>query len=83
MQNPIYDMSNYDSEMQRIENAIVGYNLEVESLVRERYELIANKEELEMQEVFDCAIERGITPKEMMELVNSFQKTKPHKGVRQ
>ena len=63
-------------EMEDIERAIVAHNIEAERLRSKLYELLVKKEDLEMQEVIDYAIEAGITSEEMMGFVANASKEK-------
>jgi len=58
-----------EKEMARIEGLILERSLEVEGLIAQRYALLAEKEDMEMKDVFDCAVESKISAKELMKLI--------------
>jgi len=62
--------------MEEVESSILKHSTAVEKLRYKRYELIAKKEDLEMSQVIDCAIEAGITSEEMMMFVATASKEK-------
>ena len=65
-----------EDEMEEIDEAILTHNRIIEDLKSQRYELLAQKQDWEMQEVFECAFENGFTPDEMMQLLISAIKAK-------
>ena len=69
-------------EMEEIEERIHAHTMETESLIEKRYELLAQREDLEMKEVIECAIESGITPQELMAFVTRTSKEKRKKKTR-
>lgn len=64
-------MANLERDMEEIDEAILKHSMIIEGLRVERVELLARKSNCEMQEVFECVVEHGFTPGEMMELVLS------------
>ena len=71
-------------EMEEVENSILAFNMQIDSLKGRRYELIALKEDLEMQEVIECAIEAGISSGELMRfVVDSSRDKNRRKGISQ
>ena len=73
--NP-FTMMDLEKEMEDIDEAIVTHNKIIEDLKFQRYELLAQKQDWEMQEVFECAFENGFTPEEMMKLLLGAIKSK-------
>ena len=58
-----------EKEVEAVDRAIVAHEKEIEELVCKRYELIARKNDLDMQEVIECLFESNIEPKEVMKLI--------------
>ena len=69
-----------EKEMEEVENSILAFNMQIESLKGRRYELIAHREDLEMQEVIDCAVEAGISSAELMGFVVGAAREKNRKN---
>ena len=70
---------NIDREMEEIDEAIVTHSRRIEELKCQRFELFAQKQDCEMQDVFECAFENGFTPDEMMKLLeNAVSQRKTH-----
>ena len=76
MERNMRTVKDLENEMEEIDEAIVTHNRIVEDLKCQRYELLAQKQDCEMQEVFECAFENGFTPDEMMQLLVDAIKTK-------
>jgi len=66
----------FDKELEVVDRAIVAREKEIEELICKRYELIAMKNDLEMQEVVECIFESNIDPNEVMELIVTAIKKK-------
>jgi len=60
-----------DRELDEIEDEIVTHNRIVETLIWRRSELLTKKQDLEMCELIDCIIEKGLTANEALELIVS------------
>ena len=58
-----------ESEIEEINDAIVIHNKIVQKLVLQRYDLISQKLDLEMEETLECAIENDISPRRVMDLI--------------
>ena len=69
MERAFLTVTDLENEMQHIDEAIVTHNMIIEKLRNQRYELLAQKHDWEMQEVFECAVESGFTPVEIMQLL--------------
>jgi hypothetical protein len=69
-----YVQIDFDREIGRVDKAIGSLGNELEELVYKRYELVARKHGLDMQELMEFVIENDLMPKEVMELVNSARK---------
>jgi len=67
----------YDKEVQRVDNAIIALGKELEDLVYKRYELIAQKHDLDTHDLIDCIADNELMPKEVTELIISAM-GKPH-----
>jgi len=61
-----------DRELDRIEDDIDTHHKIIEELVWRRSELLVSKQDLEMCELIDCIIERGLTANEALGIINSF-----------
>ena len=66
----------YDVEIEAVDSAIVARKSEIDELINKRYELIAQKYDLDMREVIECLFESDLTPNEVMELIKSAIKNK-------
>lgn len=66
-----YAQIDYDKEIQRVDNAIGSLGNELEELVYKRYELVAQKHGLDLQELMEFIMDNGLIPKEIVELVKS------------
>jgi len=66
----------FDKEVEAVDRAIVTHEKEIEELISKRYELIAQKNDLDMQEVVECLFESEMEPKEVMELIVAAIKKK-------
>ena len=65
-----------DSRMEEIDEAIITHNKIIKKLVQQRYDLVSQKLDLEMEETLECAIENGISPRRVMDLIISDVKRK-------
>ena len=66
-----YSQIDYDKEIKRIDRAIASLGNELEELVYKRYELVAQKHGLNMQELMEFIQVNDLIPEEVMDLVNS------------
>jgi hypothetical protein len=69
-----YVQIDYDKEIKRIDKAISSLGNELEELVYKRYELVAQKYGLDLQELMEFIVDNGLMPKEVVELLNSARK---------
>jgi len=60
-----------EKELEKIEEEIDTHNRIVENLVWRRSELLTQKQDLEICELIDCIIEKGLTTNEVLLIVNS------------
>jgi len=65
-----------DDELETVDSAIMALATELEDLKRKRYELIAMRNSLSIQEAVECIIENDIPVSEIMEFVAAVQKRK-------
>ena len=63
-------------EMEKIDEAIIECSEMIHELSQRRYELLAMKQNLEMDEVFESIIESGLSPNEVMEVIAYATSTK-------
>ena len=61
-----------EKELEKIEQEIDSHNRIVENLIWRRSELLTKKQDLEICELIDCIIEKGITANEALEILNSI-----------
>ncbi|MCL2152626.1 MAG: hypothetical protein FWH57_06675 [Oscillospiraceae bacterium] len=66
-----YSQIDYDKEIKRIDRAIASLGNELEELVYKRYELVAQKHGLNIQELMEFIEVNDLIPEEVMDLVNS------------
>jgi len=69
MANKSKAKSHIDDEIEDIDDAIYEYNQQIRTLSERRCELIAQKENAEMQDVLDYLIEKAITPHEALQIL--------------
>lgn len=69
-------VNDLEKEMEEIDEAIVTHSKIIDDLKYQRYELLAQKQDWEMQDVFECAFESGFTPDEMMHMLVAAIKEK-------
>jgi len=60
-----------ESEMEETDEAIFTHSRIVEKLKLQRYKLVAEMEDLELNDVVECIIENDISPRRMMDLIIS------------
>ena len=65
------DLGNIESRLEEIDEAIVTHNKIIHKLTMQRYDLISQKIDLEMNETLECAIESDISPRRVMDLIIS------------
>jgi len=66
----VYDI---DRELDKIEDDIETHNRLIENLVWRRSELLIQKQDLEMYELIDCIIEKGLSANEALGIINSVR----------
>ena len=65
------ELGNIESRLEEIDEAIVTHNKIIHKLTMQRYDLISQKLDLEMNETLECAIENDISPRRVMDLIIS------------
>ncbi|MCL2152672.1 MAG: hypothetical protein FWH57_06925 [Oscillospiraceae bacterium] len=60
-----------DRELNQIEDEIENHKRIIENLIWRRSELLISKQDLEMCELIDCIIEKGLTANEALGIINS------------
>jgi ribosomal protein RSM22 (predicted rRNA methylase) len=60
-----------ERELEQIEYEIETHKGIIENLTWRRSELLINREDLEMCELIDCIVEKGITANEALGIINS------------
>ena len=60
-----------DKELEIIEEGIEKYNKLLDDLIWQRSELLVKKQDLEVYELVDCIVEKGISLNEALEILNS------------
>ena len=61
--------SQLDDEIEEIDDAIYEYHQKIRNLSERRCELLAQKENADMQDVLDYLTEKGITPREALQIL--------------
>ena len=61
-----------EKELEFIDFTITEYSLKIAQLRNRRCELLAEKQELDLNEVFECIIEKGISAFEIMQLISKM-----------
>jgi len=69
-------ISDLEKKMYELDEAILTYNRTIEELKSQRYELLAQKQSWELQEVFEYAVENDITAEEIMKILLNALKQK-------
>ena len=62
-----------DKELEQTEDEIVKHNRIIENLIWRRSELLTRKQDMEMYELIDCIVEKGMTANEALEIINSVR----------
>lgn len=70
MSQTINIITDLDKEIEEIDKAIITYNEIIEGLKWQRYELLSNKHDLDMNDVLECIIEKGLSANEVLKLIN-------------
>jgi hypothetical protein len=65
------ELENLENKIEEIDEAIITHNRIVQNLTMQRYDLISQKLDLEMNETLECAIENDISPRRVMDLIIS------------
>lgn len=65
------ELQNLENKLEEIDEAIITHNKIVQKLTMQRYDLISQKLDLEMNETIECAIENDISPRRVMDLIIS------------
>jgi len=60
-----------DKELEKIEGELETYNRKIDDLTWRRSELLCKKQDLEICELIDCIVEKGITINEALEILNN------------
>jgi len=68
-------------EMDSVEISIIAHNTEAKGLKCRRYELTTNKDDLELYEVVDRAIDAGITADEIKKFITIASREKRNQGI--
>jgi len=58
-----------ESKIEEIDDAIITHKKIIQKLGQQRYDLISQKLDLEMEETLECAIESDISPRRVMDLI--------------
>lgn len=71
MNQNTYAAADFERDIEEIDEAIFKHNKIVENLRFDRFELLAQKSNCELEEVFEYAVDSGFTSSEIMELIIS------------
>ena len=69
MAQSVNRVSDMDLEMEEIDMAIITHNKMINKLKCRRYELLARKQDLRMNEVLECIVENGFPAEDLLGLV--------------
>ena len=58
-----------EKELDEIDRVIITRSKTIEELKCRRYELMAELDDLDIQQAVECAIESGVSPKRLIELI--------------
>jgi len=61
-----------DKELEYIDYTITEYSLKIAQLKNRRCELLAEKQDLDLSDVFECITEKGLSANEIMQFVNKM-----------
>ena len=62
-----------DRELESLDQAIIDSNTKTAQLMERRCEVIARKEDLQLQDVIEIALSRGILPCELLDAVEKIK----------
>ena len=62
-----------DKKIEEIEKTIITYNEIIEGLKWQRYELLSSKHDLDMNDVLECIIEKGLSANEVLKMINGVK----------
>ena len=61
-----------DKELEFIDFTITEYSLKIAQLKNRRCELLAEKQDLDLNDVFECIIEKGLSANEIMQFISKI-----------
>lgn len=61
-----------DKELEFIDYTITEYSLKIAQLRNRRCELLAEKQDLDLNDVFECIIEKGLSASEIMQFISKM-----------
>ena len=67
-------VNDYDAELAAIDDTIVAYKEQISRLNDERLKLLRKMKNADMDIVLQCIEEKGLSSKEVLELINSANK---------
>ena len=73
MSQTIDFLGDLDNKIEEIDKAIVTYNEIIEGLKWQRYELLSKKHDLDMNDVLECIIEKGLSANEVLKMINGVK----------
>ena len=69
---------NIEKELDEIDKLIIARSKTIEDLKCRRYQLMAELEDLDIHEAVECAIENGISPRRLIDMIIAETKTCAH-----
>jgi len=63
-----------EMELEYIDKAILEHKLRAQRLIERRYELLAQKEDVQLQDLVDYVVERGLSAKEVLTILSSVER---------
>jgi hypothetical protein len=73
MAQSIETLNDINEEIEEIDRAIIRHSRIVENLKWRRYELLIREQDLEMSELIECIIEKGLTARDALRIINGSQ----------
>jgi len=69
---------NIEKELDEIDKLIIARSKTIEDLKSRRYQLMAELEDLDIHEAVECAIENGISPRRLINMIIAETKICTH-----
>ena len=67
-------LAEFDAELAEIEEKIRGYKWQIALLTEERHRLLAKRQDVDMDIVLKCIVEKGLSSNEVLNIINEAVK---------